>query len=88
MSSIPKVFLLEDLFFVKNKMLDPKVTMSLLTNYYRPISLINLDSLSNLDMHTHGSVEKKVSKSFYFNQKLVLFFFLLCLLSCLVLKWN
>lgn len=71
-SEMPRVFLLEDLFFSKNDMLDPKETMSLLSNHYRGIGLTNLETISSQHVFsTYYGLRKKLKMFIYSYPKLV-----------------
>ena len=71
-SEMPRVFLLEDLFFSKNDMLDPKETMSLLSNHYRGIGLTNLETISSQQVFsTYYGLRKKLKMFICSHPKLV-----------------
>ena len=64
---MPRVFLLEDLFFTKNQFLTSKETMSLLSNHYRINGLTNLDAISSQrDVFSYfNDLHKKVKVLIY-----------------------
>jgi hypothetical protein len=68
---MPRVFLLEDLFFSKNHILDPKETMSLLSNHYRGIGLTNLNTISS--QQAFSTYYDLVKKFYELRKKLKMF---------------
>ena len=83
-NDLPRFFLLDELFFIKNDLLDKRSTKSVLVNHYRKVNLINLRNLNEKNQLNLFSLKLKF-KRFYANNIRIILSSMFFLLSMLVI---
>ncbi|MDA7788979.1 hypothetical protein N8976_03650 [Gammaproteobacteria bacterium] len=94
--NIPKNYILDELFFIKNNQLDLDKTKAVLVNYYRNIGITDINTIptrNSTSFYEFISIIKYKISNFYFgNMKailsLILILFLSLITSMLIIKKN